>query len=345
MSPVERAQAKIDRMMGDGKPEGEGNDKPSQEQAATNEPQEQAPQEQQEQQANRQQEEPRRQEAPREPAVRQNEPSRDQNDQSWEQKYKSLHGMFAGMRAKIDGLEEQNALLMQRLESKPQQQAPASNDNVLSGEASNAELAAHIKQLSDDYGEDFVNIMRTVMRAEFNGMIDQRLKPVTEKVQRSQEDSQRARQENFANQLTARVPDWRELWNNPEFQVWLDTNREDFSGRSYQELFRGANKDWNLDGMVRFFETFKRATGRVAATQQGVGQTHQSSDPREDLVAPGKSSGSNNNPQQGQKKIWTMLEVNQFYKDVQTGKYRGREADYQKIDAEIFQANREGRIR
>ena len=44
------------------------------------------------------------------------------------------------------------------------------------------------------------------------------------------------------------------------------------------------------------------------------------------------------------KKIWTVAEMDVFYKDVARGDYRGRRDEVERIEAEIDRALAEGRV-
>jgi hypothetical protein len=61
------------------------------------------------------------------------------------------------------------------------------------------------------------------------------------------------------------------------------------------------------------------------------------------LAAPGRAkSAAAAAP--AEKPFFTSAQITRFYADVNSGKYRGREADKAKLEAQIFDAQREGRI-
>ena len=47
----------------------------------------------------------------------------------------------------------------------------------------------------------------------------------------------------------------------------------------------------------------------------------------------------------GEKPIFNAVDIPQFYRDKTAGKYAGREAEMNALEAALFEAGREGRIR
>jgi len=66
--------------------------------------------------------------------------------------------------------------------------------------------------------------------------------------------------------------------------------------------------------------------------------------PLSDLAAPGRAKTSAANAPV-EKPTFTTAQIAQFYADSARGKYRGREAEYNRTEAQIFEAQREGRVR
>ena len=325
MSPIERAQAKIDAFE---KPEGEEKPEESGQQVEEGGEVEVAPETPKEEPKEQPKEEPKKDDG-----LQAKFEALQKDHKELEQKWKSFHGTFGPMKARLEELEKQNRLMAQQLED-------SESSNVLSGDASKGELATHLNQLREDYGTEFVEIMQGLMR----GMIDERVRPVEESVKKNQVNTEQSQRDAFKANLTMSVPDWEDHWNSEEFGLWLAQNSEPLTGKSYEQLFMEANNNWDLARVARFFTTYKTATGKQPAPKTEAVQ-EKKADPREQLVAPGRSNASANVTPPGNKKIWTLAEVNTFYKDVQTGRFQGREKEAEAIDQEIFLANIEDRIR
>jgi len=63
----------------------------------------------------------------------------------------------------------------------------------------------------------------------------------------------------------------------------------------------------------------------------------------EKQVAPGRSRGVSD-PAGGEPTTYTPQDITAFFKDVQLGKFAGREQERDTIERDIFAAQREGRI-
>jgi hypothetical protein len=63
----------------------------------------------------------------------------------------------------------------------------------------------------------------------------------------------------------------------------------------------------------------------------------------EKQVSPGRSRSAAA-PQSGKSKTYTPEDIRRFFEDVRTGKYKGREPERDRIERDIFSAQRENRI-
>lgn len=309
MSPVERAQAELDRI--------EQLQKGGEQQEATEQPEEDTQEEQ----------EPVEEEAEEQPVERQEE---DENSESYKKRWISLQGMHKGYLEKIERLTAQNKQLDTRL-NRMESERPAQQE--LSATASTKEISEHLKMLSEEYGEDFSNALSGVVE----NLVDQKLKGVTGDISKTKQqlesftqDSVTERQDRFKRDLSAQVDDWEDIFFSDEFSGWLDSHTEPLSGATFGDLFRQANNDWDLNRMVRFFESYKKDTGRVVEEKP---------DPRKKHLSPGRSKAGPNPAKEAPKRQWNALTINQFYEDVRRGLYVGKEAEAQALEQEIFAAN------
>ena len=310
MSPVERAQAELDRI--------EQLQKGGEQQEATEQPEEDVQEEQ----------EPVEEEAEEQPVEQQEE--EDENSQSFKSRWLSLQGMHRKFQEKIDTLTSRNAQLEKRLDQMTTER-PAQQE--LSATASTKEISEHLKMLSEEYGEDFSKALSGVVE----NLVDQKLKGVTGDISKTKQqlesftqDSVTERQDRFKRDLSAQVSDWEDIFFSDEFSGWLESQTEPLSGATFGDLFRQANNDWDLNRMVRFFESYKKDTGRVVEEKP---------DPRKKHLSPGRSKAGPNPAKEAPKRQWNAHTINQFYEDVRRGLYVGKEAEAQALEQEIFAAN------
>jgi hypothetical protein len=269
-------------------------------------------------------------------------PKEDPNGETFKARWETLQGMYksareenAVLQGRIGTLEAQVAGLTQQLA-----EATAAPSGA-SATPPNGDLQDLISQISDEVGVDLTEKIHKLVRSE----LDSRIAPVKETMDSVASENLKTRQERFEEALTAQVDDWRSIYVDPQFVNWLQTRHEELSGISYMDIFSKANNEWNLNGLANIFKQYKKATGMGEPPTPNVNTpTAPSVDPREPLVTPGRSHGGSASSTAPQGKVYKMSEVNQFFKDVALGKYRGRDAEVAAMDAEITRANLEGRI-
>jgi hypothetical protein len=327
-NPIERAQAQIDAMTG------------------VNTPPVEVP-------AGTPPNDPGASNLPADASIQQNVPpqiNEDPNGETYKARWETLQGMFRSAQER----EQQNLQRIGMLESQLTQltqQLAVKQEPVQTPAAPAAKVQEVMSKLSDEVGADLAGQMRELVQVLLEGQmttVQETVKTVQKSVEDVAAENLRSRQEGFEKALTAQVANWRNIMADPNFAGWLQTNSEPFSGMSYLDCFNKANDGWNLNGLVTIFKQYGQANGLVETPQttdvNTAPATPTPSDPRESLVSPGRSGGGAPPDPNSQGKVWKISEVNQFYKDVALGKYRGREKDSAAIDADITRANAEGRI-
>jgi len=112
------------------------------------------------------------------------------------------------------------------------------------------------------------------------------------------------------------------------------------TGISRQTYLEDAQRMMDAGRVSNFFRAWLEDTG-----QANVAQTkgRAASSELEKQVTPGrtKSSGS---PQSNKAKMYTPQDIQKFFSDVRQGKYKGREQERDRMERDIFAAQRENRI-
>jgi hypothetical protein len=177
----------------------------------------------------------------------------------------------------------------------------------------------------DEYGSGFIDVMKKAA-AE---VVPDDVGEIKQQVEQLRSESARAAEERFFRQLTEQAPQWKQLNENPEFLTWL-SGIDPLSGRIRQEIFdeaRDRRDGWRVGN---FFNSF----GGSQEPEQVA------SDPLADQVEPPTTRVSA--PPPG-KRTYTPADISAFYAAVREGKYTA--ADATRIEADIFAAQSEGRIR
>ena len=115
------------------------------------------------------------------------------------------------------------------------------------------------------------------------------------------------------------IPNYREIDRDPRWRQFL-RGTDPYTGQPFQSLLNIAIVDGDADRVAAIFRGFMNQAG---GTQQASS------------TAPGRRSG---------KPIYTRETIGQLYEAHRKGAYVGREAEWQRQEADIFAAQREGRV-
>jgi hypothetical protein len=160
---------------------------------------------------------------------------------------------------------------------------------------------------------------------------------------------QRTGRQEMMDELDRDVPGWRDINLSEEFKSWLALP-DPFTGAIRHEQLKAA---WGRNATPQakaFFKGFlaEEAVTNPARVQPAPGPRSRSNgSPRpslEDFAAPGraKSAATGNVP--AEKPVYTRAFISKFYTDCAAGKWRGRDDERKRIDADISAASIEGRI-
>jgi Skp family chaperone for outer membrane proteins len=154
----------------------------------------------------------------------------------------------------------------------------------------------------------------------------------------------------FQKKLAIELPDWEAQNRDKEgFIPWL-SGIDPVSGTTYRTLLLNAESVGDAKRVATIFRLYRKESGNqyTQANEPQPPAVHQET-PRHQIpkptVAPPRSRAGDDPTaaSKGDKKIWTGDEISKFYRDVSQGKYTDQEAA--KLEKDIFQAKREGRIR
>jgi hypothetical protein len=264
-------------------------------------------------------------------------PAPEVSAKEWEGRYSSMKGRYD----KADQIMKQQAHQLQTLsgqvmalqnELKQKAQAPV----------------APAQQLTDDevqaFGPEFINVSKKAA-----------LDAVSPVINAQQQEIQQLKQENAKNSaqylyatLAREVPNWEQINQHPSWLGWLRLP-DIYSGVIRQRLLDEAWQAADAPRVVSFFQGFLREVAATTPAKPQESQPAQVTKPRqaaaklEDFAAPGRAR-STPTPPAVEKPTITRAFIDKFYADSRRGYYTGRKAEYDRIQNEIFAAQREGRI-
>jgi hypothetical protein len=272
----------------------------------------------------------------------------EEDDQTWEQRARSTAGrleqaLTANQQMAQRLTELENSMATGRLRAPaPEPAAPKQRQRYLKEEE------------IQDYGEEFFDVVGRRAKEEFDPILDQlgeRIKRLESGQQAVGQVVEQTQKRSMMDQLTDAVPEWRTINHHPDFFQWL-SYPDPYSGRQRHEMLKEAYSRHDVQRVVNFFKGFvTEATG----TPPNASSSPRSSAPPpangsaserpslEDFAAPGRArSAPQNLPPE--KPVYTQAQIAQFATDKRKGLYRGREAEAEAYERDIFQAQHEGRI-
>jgi hypothetical protein len=273
-------------------------------------------------------------------------------DNDYVQKYKTLQGMY---NAEVPRLHATNRDLQGRVSQLEQLLSSLSAPQQSQAQQLTAHQAALLSETErEEYGES-LDVMRKVSKEELNPLVNRihqleamlgqvtnnlntSVMPAVQHVARQQANNAEDR---FWSDLNSTVPNWQRINTNPDFQSWL-LEVDPMTGVSRQTYLQQAQDNLDSRRVAVFFDSWARATGNeTIATAQPTRSASASELERQ--VSPGRGRGTGA-PSGQSTKTYTPLDIKSFFNDVRSGKYKGRETERDRIERDIFAAQREGRI-
>jgi hypothetical protein len=266
----------------------------------------------------------------------------DENSETYAQRWRSLQGSYNATVRQKSELEDRVVQMEQLLAALSEK---SSTPNAVQ------EPVQVQRFVSDDdiseYGES-IDVMRNVSReelvpvaqrlAQIESMLQQMQANVVPQVRAVAQRQHASAEQQFWSDLTTFVPQWREVNDNPDFQSWL-LDVDPLTGAARQTFLDEAQRSLDANRVSAFFQTWLDTSGQVFVPQS----TPAAANELEKQVAPGRSRGSGS-PTSKAPKTYSPDDIKEFFNAVRLGKYKGREPERDRIERDIFAAQREGRI-
>lgn len=257
------------------------------------------------------------------PAEPQNQPQALQPD-PWEHKYRTLQGIHnrhtADLKARLQEQEQLTAQLKAQLEAKTQ--AP--------------EVTVDPKD-AEVFGADMVDMVRRVTLAAYAGVaaqFDQRLTAIEQHLRGTANAVAKTTDEIFMERLLARVPDFEAVNTSEGFLAWL-SEIDPIYGAPRQDALTAAGDARDVERVATIFNAYKATLQAQAPAAPATNKLDKQVAPRASAPAAAPVAARN---------TFTVAEVQAFYRDMQRGVYRGREAEAAAMEQKFNAALAEGRI-
>lgn len=260
-----------------------------------------------------------------------------------EQRYRTLQGMYNADTAR---LRTENQQLNSRLSQLEQLLATLSAQAATAPAAPQAEKLVTDKDV-EEYGES-IDVMRRVSReetlaaqrriAELEQVIRNMQTSLLPRVEQVAQRQALTAEQSFWSDLSNAVPSWRDVNSDPGFHSWL-LEIDPLTGLSRQTYLDDAQRNLDASRVATFFRTWQDISGQSVAQSPRNAAASQ----LEKQVSPGRGR-SGGTPTVEQPKTYTNADIAKFFDDVRKGVFKGREAERDRIERDIFAAQRENRI-
>lgn len=265
------------------------------------------------------------------------------DESSWERRYNSMKGRFDRSQTQIKDLSEQiqslqNVIATMQVQAQSQPLPDVQVEKLITEDEER------------DYGQDFLKVVGKKAKEEIVPIIKGYEAKIAELEKKLQGVNSVVTQDSHAKLMTTldeKLPTWRDLNTNEDFLSWLRLP-DPFSGVIRHDMLKAAYAAGNASRVLAFFNGFLAEEAAVAPAKgdsDDVPTETVAKVPLAKLAAPGRAKTAAGNSAPAEKPIFTRAQIASFYADVANGKYRGKDADKNKLEALIFEAQREGRIR
>lgn len=250
----------------------------------------------------------------------------------WEARYKAMKGRWE----KADRDLASALARIADLEAAPPARTPDPRERLISPEEEN------------DYGRELLDVVGRKAKEEVLPEVTELRKYIKTLEQRLENVDTTVRQtgkSGFYSALDGAVAEWRNLNEDERFLDWLQLP-DPYSGVIRQELLNSAVERLDAPRAARFFKGFLAEEAALVPQIPSPPPTPRPAVDLKDLAAPGRAkTAATTTPLPAEKPIYTSAQISKFYADVAAGRYRGRDAEKERLERDIFEATREGRIR
>lgn len=229
-----------------------------------------------------------------------------------EQRYKTLQGMIKDRDRDISDLRLLVSTLSEARATPAAEPAPIVTDKD-----------------TETFGPELIDLISRVVKQTVSPLLHN----VEGRVDSVAKVATTAVGEIFDSELESLVPDWRAVNISDEFIAWL--------GKWNLKALNEAYNARDLQGTAKFFNDFK-ASQQPAAAASAPAAPAPVVDRLERLAGPAKGKSVPVAPDANRGKIWTPAEINKLYDDLD--RKRISQTEFDKLEADMFKAQRDGRI-
>lgn len=249
-------------------------------------------------------------------------------EQPWEQRYRTLQGVFNSQQASF---QAQITDLQAQLAAKPKTPEPAAPTP-----------STMTAKDTEDFGADLLDVIKrqaAEMVTPIQAKLDEAL--AANQALRDQLGGVETRQnvsegERFMSAISAALPNWEVQNHDAGFLGWL-AEIDPLTGVSRQTYMDDATSTHNVARTVALFKAFPGYAALAAPASEPAPAAPAVPTPPAPAPSVTPSSSRNDTPPltPPAEPTWSMAAIEKFYADCGRGMYRGNEAEQTRIENEI----------
>lgn len=268
-------------------------------------------------------------------------------EEDWQQKYRSAEGRRAALQNQLVTATDRITAL-EHMVFEMQQSAPP----VAPSAPVPAPQALITEQERNEFGAEMLDVMgRRALESvspEVQALKD-KIAQLEGKLTNTVATTTKNARDTMLQKLDEAVPEWKGINMRPEFKAWLALPDPYFGVSRHSALLSAFEKN-DTPRVLNFFKGFVSELAAQAPDQNLPAEVPpaapQPARPSlENLAAPGRARTSAQPGAPAEKQIITTADISAFYAAVRRGEYTGRDAERAQLEAELFAAQREGRVR
>jgi hypothetical protein len=269
---------------------------------------------------------------------------------TFETRYKAEYGRRMQLKNTVDQMLPRMTLLENKVE-----ELMTENAQLRTSPTTTAPLPTATELITDkdreEFGPEMIGLMERVVQAKLAPLeqLRQTTQSLADRLQGTTQAVAKNARADMLAKLDSALPQWRDINFMDEYKAWLALP-DPYSGAIRQGMLTEAFEQNDTPRVLQFFKGF---VSEVAATAPADNTAPappapvvQPTKPNlGDLAAPGRArQTAGGPPSPAEKQIITTADIAAFYADIRAGKYRGREAEQNANEQELFAAQREGRV-
>ena len=270
-------------------------------------------------------------------------PPTDDKPVDWERRYNAMKGRYERSEQQMHQLSEQIQSLQSVIATLEATKAPPPRESDVKVER------LITPEEENDYGQDFLKVVGKKAKEELLPEIRKYEDKIAELEAKLAGVNGYVAQDARGRMLSVlddKLPGWREVNRDENFISWLQLP-DLYSGDIRHSLLKAAYERNDANRVLAFFNGFLAEEAAMSPAEARTEETRAPApvlDPTS-LAAPGRAKSAAASSAPAEKPIFTRAQIAKFYADAAAGKFKGRDAERDRFEMQIFEAEREGRIR